>query len=243
MLFVSDTGNHRMQRLAMTAATAPGAPTGVSAIAGDGQATVSWSAPASDGGSPITAYTATSSPGAKTCTWTTGPLSCTVTGLTNGTAYTFTVTATNDLGTGSPSAASTPVTPTESASTYTGLTPARLLDTRGSPTVDGQFQGGGPIGNAAALNLHVLGRGGIPSSGVGAVVLNITVVSPSTWGWLTVWPTGEPKPTASNLNFVPGDVVPNLVIVKVGTGGNVSIFNSQGATHVLADVAGWFPSG
>ena len=62
-------------------------------------ALVAWTAPASDGGSPITGYTATSSPGATTCT-TTGAPSCTVSGLTNGTPYTFTVTATNAAGTG-----------------------------------------------------------------------------------------------------------------------------------------------
>jgi alpha-tubulin suppressor-like RCC1 family protein len=87
------------------------APPGVTATAGDAQATVTWSAPDWNGGSPITAYTVTSSPGAKTCTWSSGPLSCTANGLTNGTAYTFTVTATNAVGTGHASAASNSVTP------------------------------------------------------------------------------------------------------------------------------------
>jgi putative cell wall-binding protein len=92
----------------------PGAPTAVLATAGNASATVSWSAPASDGGSPFTDpyfYTVTSSPGGQTCTWTMGPLSCTVAGLTNGTPYTFTVTATSVIGTGSPSAVSNSVTP------------------------------------------------------------------------------------------------------------------------------------
>jgi alpha-tubulin suppressor-like RCC1 family protein len=91
--------------------SAPGAPTGATATPGNAAATVSWTAPASNGGSTITGYTVTSSPDGKTCAWTTGPLSCTVTGLTNGTPYTFTVTATNSTGTGAPSAVSNSVTP------------------------------------------------------------------------------------------------------------------------------------
>jgi hypothetical protein len=81
-----------------SAPTVPGAPTGASATGGNAQATVSWTAPASNGGSAITNYTVTSSPGSKTCTKAAAPLSCTVTGLTNGQAYTFTVKATNGVG-------------------------------------------------------------------------------------------------------------------------------------------------
>jgi RHS repeat-associated protein len=90
--------------------TAPGAPTGVSATAANGSATVTWTAPATVGGSPVTGYTVTSSPGSFTAT-TTGATAATVTGLTNGTGYTFTVTATNAVGTGSASSASGSVTP------------------------------------------------------------------------------------------------------------------------------------
>jgi len=94
----------------VTPATVPGAPTAVSAAAGDSQATVSWTAPASDGGSAITGYTVTSAPGGFTAT-TAGTTSAVVLGLTNGTAYRFTVTATNAIGTGAASVASSPVTP------------------------------------------------------------------------------------------------------------------------------------
>ena len=95
----------------VTPATVPGAPTGVSATAGNAQASVSFTAPASNGGSPITSYTATSTPGNFTGTLTqAGSGTITVTGLTNGTAYTFTVNATNAIGTGAASATSNSVT-------------------------------------------------------------------------------------------------------------------------------------
>jgi hypothetical protein len=100
---------------------APGAPTVVSAIAGNSQATVTFTAPVSNGGAAITSYTVTSSPGGLTGTGSASPI--TVTGLTNGTSYTFTVTATNSVGTGSASAASNSVTPAAPlATSYTGTT-------------------------------------------------------------------------------------------------------------------------
>lgn len=120
------------------------------------------------------------------------------------------------------------------ASRFTSLSPARILDTR-----SGLGAGGGPVGQGAAIDLVVAGQGGVDAD-ADTVVLNVTVTEPTGAGFVTVWPTGAPMPTASNLNFVPGQTVPNLVIARLGTGGQVSLFNSSGNTHLIADVLGCF---
>jgi len=104
----------------VSSATVPGAPTiGTATQASSTSVSVTFTAPASDGGSAITSYTATSSPGGLTATGAGSPL--VVTGLTTGVAYTFTVTATNAIGTGAASAASNSVTP---SNVYATLDPA-----------------------------------------------------------------------------------------------------------------------
>jgi hypothetical protein len=128
---------------------------------------------------------------------------------------------------------------TDSApSRFSSLPPTRLLDTRngtGGRTVR--------LGPGEAFALQVTGRGGVPAVGVAGAVLNVTVTQPTASGYLTASPTGQARPRASNLNFVPGQTVPNLVAVPVGPDGRVSLFNSHGTTHVVADVVGWFDNG
>jgi redox-sensitive bicupin YhaK (pirin superfamily) len=104
------TSSASVPSAAFVVPTAPGAPTGVVATPSDGAAAIAWNAP-SDGGSAITGYTVTSSGSpARSCT-TTGATKCTISGLTNGVPYTFTVRATNVVGQGPASGASAPVTP------------------------------------------------------------------------------------------------------------------------------------
>ena len=115
------------------------------------------------------------------------------------------------------------------------VTPSRVLDTRtglGAPA--------GVIPAGSSRSLQVAGRGGVPPSGVGTVVLNLTAVKPSRGGYLTVYPAGSARPTTSNLNYPAGrPAVANLVHVAVGSGGAVAIYAGGADVHVVADVYGW----
>jgi hypothetical protein len=120
---------------------------------------------------------------------------------------------------------------------YNPLTPARITDTR---PLSRQPNAGHTLGPGATLNVQVTGAGGVPSSGVGAAVLNVTATNPTQQSDLTVWPAGATRPGASNLNFVGGQTVPNRVMVPVGTNGQVSIYNPTGSVDVVVDVGGYF---
>lgn len=120
------------------------------------------------------------------------------------------------------------------------LAPERLLDTR---TGNGRT-GTSAVPSAGVVPLQVTGRGGVPASGVSAVVLNVTVVAPKGSGYITASANGVTRPNASNLNFTPNRTVPNLVVVPVGANGQVDLFNgSDGTVHLLADVSGYFLAG
>jgi len=130
-------------------------------------------------------------------------------------------------------------------SEYTVYGPARILDTRA-----GLGAAKAPVAADGTLKLQVTGAGSsgntIPT-GITAVALNVTVVSPTANGVLTVWGdeaqngASVSRPGTSNLNFQAKQNVPNLVIVPVGANGVVDFYNgSKGGTQVLADVAGYF---
>jgi hypothetical protein len=212
--------------------SAPGPPSSVIADAGNGRASVAWSPPASDGGAAITRYVVTSSPGDNTCVWTGGPLTCTVVQLTNGVPHTFTVVASNTAGDGQPSAPSAPVTPT---SGFTAIAPQRVFDTRSG-------DGGVPatkVQPGTPLRIKITGRNGVPTTGVAAVSLNLTVDQPDATGFVTAYRCTDPIPVASNINHTANHTVANAVIVPVDTNGEIC-FDTYAPTHLLADINGWF---
>jgi hypothetical protein len=116
------------------------------------------------------------------------------------------------------------------------VSPARVLDTR-----TGNNNAGAPVGSGADLVLQVAGRGGVPSTGVSAVVVNLTVTQPAAPGWVSASADGSVLPPVSNLNFVRGQTVANLAIVPVGADGNIRLHNGLGGTvQLVADVFGYY---
>ena len=133
-------------------------------------------------------------------------------------------------------------TPATSAGQFFPLTPTRITDTRPG---SGQVNAGSTIGPAGVLAVQIDGAGGVPNPGtneVSAVELNITVTNTTADSFLTVWPQGSSRPTASNLNWSTGNTVANRVIVPIQQviNGGINIYNFLGNTDVVVDVVGWF---
>jgi hypothetical protein len=127
------------------------------------------------------------------------------------------------------------------ASTYTAFGPARVADTRSNHLVGSVL---GPLGAHSTTAIQVGGQQKLPSSGMSAVVLNVTVTQPAESGNLTVFPSDAVQPLASNINFVANQPIPNLVIVPLGADGKIKIYNNSGGTvQYVVDVAGYFSPG
>ena len=117
------------------------------------------------------------------------------------------------------------------AAAFVPLAPARLADTRDT---------GAPLGPAESLRVQVSAHGGVPPTGVAAVVANVTAVDATQAHYFTVYPGGTSRPGTSNINGGPGRAVPNLVTIGVGSDGSIEVFNSHGSTHCIVDVFGYF---
>jgi len=117
---------------------------------------------------------------------------------------------------------------------FIGLPPARLLDTRtASPE-------GGRVADRGTRTVQVAGRAGVPSSGVSAVVVNVTAVLPTRSTYLTLFPSGTDRPGSSTVNAVAGRATASLATVRLGGDGAVDVFNFSGSVDVVLDVVGYY---
>ena len=123
-------------------------------------------------------------------------------------------------------------------STYTPVTPQRILDTRNGTGVPRA-----KVGQGASVDLAVAGvrtaQGPVPANAT-AVVLNVTVTDTTAGTDVRAYPTGSPVPLASNLNAARRATVPNLVTVRLGADGRVSLRNGLGSVHLIGDIAGYY---
>jgi hypothetical protein len=125
---------------------------------------------------------------------------------------------------------------------FQALSPVRIFDTRPGVPDGLRPVAKTKIGGATELRVKLTDLAGlVPVSGVGAVSLNVTVTEPDGNGFVTVYPC-ESRPLASSVNFTTGRTVANAVIAPVSPTGEVC-FYSFAATHLLADINGYFPAG
>jgi hypothetical protein len=124
------------------------------------------------------------------------------------------------------------------------ITPTRICDTRadGPGVTTNQCNNGGvgaAVGPNQTLIIQVTGGGVVPTGAKG-VVLNVTATNTGASSFATVWPSDASQPVASDVNWVAGDMVPNLVVVKLSPSGQVSVYNLRGSTDIVVDVMGYF---
>ena len=226
----------------------PSEPLGVGASAFNQSAFVSWSAPAHTGGSAIIGYEVTDGSG-HGCT-TTGALSCTVAGLTNGVTYSLHVRAVNGVGPGAWSA-SVDVVP-RLGSTYVPLIPTRILDTYGPIG----SSGGAPIAKAPIRARTPL-TFDVANQAIGDALRNVPVNATAVTGvlsvshgpvlgLLTLTPVPTSNPTTSTLNFPRNDARATGVTISLGAGGTLSVTyagTTIGTVDVAFDVTGYFIEG
>jgi hypothetical protein len=134
-----------------------------------------------------------------------------------------------------PSAASPALPPAVAGpgqASYVPINPARIYDSRTGAAL--------PVGSGGRVDVKVLGVGGVPTSGVAAVALNVTAVCPTRGTFLTIWPAGSTRPTASSLNLPADATRAAFTVAAVGGQGKVSMANTYGSTDLVVDVVGYY---
>ena len=119
---------------------------------------------------------------------------------------------------------------------YHALAPTRIMNTRTG------LGGSTKLAPNTTVNLKVTGANVDPTHAA-AAVLNVTAAETTASSYFTVWPKGETRPNASNVNFPLGGAAANLVVVGVGTDGSISIYLESGTANVIVDLLGWFDGG
>ena len=195
------------------------APIGVSAAAGNAEAKVSWNAPASTGADPITGYTVSSTPGGFVCD-TTGAKDCTVTGLVNGTPYSFTVMATTASGKGAPSVPSNSVTPT---APVPGA-PQGVSAQAGNGQVKVSWSAPTGSGGSTIIGYSVSSSpGGFTCTTTGATSCKVSGLvndTPHTFTVTATTSTGTSAPSAPSNTVTPSAPVPGAPVGVSATAGN-----------------------
>jgi hypothetical protein len=121
---------------------------------------------------------------------------------------------------------------------YHPISPDRVLDTRKGTGAPAQA-----VGPGKSITLRLAGNGSIPAAGVAAVAMNVTVTQPTQGGVITAFPAGGNTPNSSNVNYSAGETVPNMAIIKIGSGGAVEFTNnSKGTVQLVVDVSGYYTS-
>ena len=123
---------------------------------------------------------------------------------------------------------------------FVPISPCRLIDTRPASIVGPRAQ---PLQGGQPVLWNVRGPNGLCNIPVDAtsVVMNMTVVNPTAAGFLTVWPPDEGQPTASSMNWVPGQApTPNAVTAKLSGGGQIATFANAGTVDLIVDINGYY---